>query len=115
MIPAPCVYIQTDTVLPDQDAEQAAEQAAAEAAAALLLEEEELAACAAAKEAKKQKAKAKRKQAQSNSSKSAQIDDSGSEQTYSQKLSHSLCSLHHPDRHLQMPDRLICCSVHLNQ
>ncbi len=80
MIPAPCVYIQTDTVLPDQDAEQAAEQAAAEAAAALLLEEEELAACTAAKEAKKQKAKAKRKQAQSNSSKSAQIDITGSEQ-----------------------------------
>lgn len=62
MIPAPCLYIQTDTVLPDQDAEHAAEQAAAEAAAALLLEEEELAACAAAKEAKKQRAKAKRKQ-----------------------------------------------------
>ncbi len=70
-------------MLPDQDAEQAAEQAAAEAAAALLLEKEELAASAAAKEAKKQEAKAKRKQAQkpqSNSSKSAQMDDTGDEQ-----------------------------------
>ncbi len=79
MISAPYVCIQTDTVLPDQDAEQAA----AEAAAALLLEEEELAACAAAKEAKKQKAKAKRQQAQkpqSNSSKSAQFDHPGDEQ-----------------------------------
>ncbi len=81
MICAPCTCIQNDILLPDQDAEQAAEQAAAEAAAALLLEEEELAACAAAKEAKKQKAKAKRQQAQqSTSSKSAQIDDPGNEQ-----------------------------------
>jgi len=82
VISAPCVCIQTDTVLPDQDAEQAAEQAAAEAAAALLLEEEALAACAAAKEAKKQKAKAKRKQAQlpQSSSKSAQFDEPRNEQ-----------------------------------
>ena len=104
-------------MLPDQDAEQAAEQAAASAAAAALLLEEEELLVQLPRRPRGRKPGPRGSKHSSHSQTAANqlglmMQEMSSwlkltQQTYSQKLGHSLCRLHHPDRPLHMLGPLI--------